>query len=265
MPVHIGTSGWNYPSGRGTWNGVFYPKTRSKKAGTHAFDELRFYAEHFDTVEINSTFYRVPTAATAKSWAQRTPPGFEFSLKLYQKFTHPKMFEKATGGDAASLGQKDVDEFRAALSRWKMPAATFVYTYSVAAVPPALPATDGAPPATPRARLQSGEATRNLFRLQASGQQAGQRLPILGDQATLSYARYLKSFEHEIPDFFETDVARSKDASSLYDKLEQVIIPLFYHNRDRFIDVMLHSIALNGSFFNTHRMIQQYVLKAYFE
>lgn len=85
---------------------------------------------------------------------------------------------------------------------------------AVAAVPPALPATDGAPPATPRARLQSGEATRNLFRLQASGQQAGQRLPILGDQATLSYARYLKSFEHEIPDFFETDVARSKDASS---------------------------------------------------
>ena len=58
---------------------------------------------------------------------------------------------------------------------------------------------------------------------------------------------------------------RSKDASSLYDKLEQVVIPLFYHNRDRFIDVMLHSIALNGSFFNTHRMIQQYVLKAYFE
>lgn len=85
---------------------------------------------------------------------------------------------------------------------------------AVAAAPPAIPAADAAPPATPRARLQSGEATRNLFRLQVSGQQAGQRLPILGDQATLSYARYLKSFEHEIPDFFETDVARSKDASS---------------------------------------------------
>ncbi|HDS1075203.1 hypothetical protein A7X84_06950 [Stenotrophomonas maltophilia] len=79
---------------------------------------------------------------------------------------------------------------------------------------PATVATDVAPPATPRTRMQSGEATRNLFRLQASGQQAGQRLPILGDQATLSYARYLKSFEHEIPDFFETDVARSGDASS---------------------------------------------------
>lgn len=57
---------------------------------------------------------------------------------------------------------------------------------------------------------------------------------------------------------------RSKDASSLYDKLEQVIIPTFYHDRNRFIDVMLHSIALNGSFFNTHRMAQQYVVKAYY-
>ena len=57
---------------------------------------------------------------------------------------------------------------------------------------------------------------------------------------------------------------RSKDALSLYDKLEQAVIPLFYHDRDRFIDVMLHSVALNGSFFNTHRMVQQYVLKAYF-
>jgi starch phosphorylase len=56
----------------------------------------------------------------------------------------------------------------------------------------------------------------------------------------------------------------SKDASSLYDKLEHIILPLFYHDRDRFIDVMRHAIALNGSFFNTHRMILEYVLKAYF-
>ena len=59
------------------------------------------------------------------------------------------------------------------------------------------------------------------------------------------------------------DADRSKDASSLYDKLEQVIIPLFYRDRSRFIDVMRHAIALNGSFFNTQRMIQQYVVKAY--
>jgi len=56
---------------------------------------------------------------------------------------------------------------------------------------------------------------------------------------------------------------RSKVVSSLYDKLEHLISPLFYHHWDQFLDVMLHAIALNGSFFNTHRMILQYVLKAY--
>ena len=56
----------------------------------------------------------------------------------------------------------------------------------------------------------------------------------------------------------------SKDAASLYSKLEKIIIPMFYQGGDRFIDVMLHSIALNGSFFNTQRMVQQYVLNAYF-
>jgi starch phosphorylase len=56
----------------------------------------------------------------------------------------------------------------------------------------------------------------------------------------------------------------SADASSLYSKLDRIIIPLFYGNRDRFVDVMRHAIALNGSFFNTQRMLQQYVLNAYF-
>ncbi|MBI4523986.1 MAG: alpha-glucan family phosphorylase, partial [Deltaproteobacteria bacterium] len=56
----------------------------------------------------------------------------------------------------------------------------------------------------------------------------------------------------------------SRDAASLYKKLEGIIIPMFYRDRDRFLDIMLHSVALNGSFFNTHRMIQQYVMKAYF-
>jgi starch phosphorylase len=54
------------------------------------------------------------------------------------------------------------------------------------------------------------------------------------------------------------------DAASLYDKLERVIIPLFYRNREGFIEIMRHAIALNGSFFNTQRMIQQYVVNAYF-
>lgn len=56
---------------------------------------------------------------------------------------------------------------------------------------------------------------------------------------------------------------RIRDASALYDKLERSVVPLFYGNREGFINVMHHSIALNGSFFNSHRMIQQYVLKAY--
>ncbi len=55
------------------------------------------------------------------------------------------------------------------------------------------------------------------------------------------------------------------DTRSLYDKLEHVIIPSFYKNRGHYLDIMRHAIALNGSFFNTHRMLLQYVLKAYFE
>jgi starch phosphorylase len=62
----------------------------------------------------------------------------------------------------------------------------------------------------------------------------------------------------------EKDVDPSKDAQSLYQKLEKIVVPLFYHDRERFVDVMSNAIALNGSFFNTQRMMQQYVLKAYF-
>jgi len=57
---------------------------------------------------------------------------------------------------------------------------------------------------------------------------------------------------------------RARDAASLYDKLEKSVLPLYLQNRSGFIDIMRHAIALNGSFFNTHRMLQQYVIKAYF-
>jgi starch phosphorylase len=53
------------------------------------------------------------------------------------------------------------------------------------------------------------------------------------------------------------------DASSLYDKLEHAILPLFHQHRDGYINVMRHAIALNGSFFNSHRMVEEYELKAY--
>jgi uncharacterized protein YecE (DUF72 family) len=90
--LRIGTSGWNYPSGKGSWNGIFYPRAAKRRrtgaGSTSMFDELAYYAEHFDTVEINSTFYGPPRAAVARTWVDRTPPGFEFSLKLYRKLTH---------------------------------------------------------------------------------------------------------------------------------------------------------------------------------
>jgi len=57
---------------------------------------------------------------------------------------------------------------------------------------------------------------------------------------------------------------RQKDAASLYEKLESLILPMFYRDRDRFIEIMRHAIGLNGSFFNTQRMIQQYIVNAYF-
>jgi len=126
MSVHIGTSGWSYPSGPGRWNGVFYPATRSKRQGTDRFDELRYYAEHFDTVEVNTTFYGQPRAEIAAGWVARTPPGFTFALKLYQKFTHPKMFraaalQAAPGSEGplldllAAVTQSDIDDFRSGI------------------------------------------------------------------------------------------------------------------------------------------------------
>jgi uncharacterized protein YecE (DUF72 family) len=119
--VRVGTSGWSYPSGKGTWNGVFYPKRRPK-----GFDELAFYAEHFDTVEVNSTFYGQPRPDVCRGWAQRTPTDFEFAVKLYQKFTHPRTFgervakglpeelrsDEKTVEALAGFNQADLDEFR---------------------------------------------------------------------------------------------------------------------------------------------------------
>lgn len=66
-------------------------------------------------------------------------------------------------------------------------------------------------PPPPPPRTEIGQTTRDLLRMQAAGTHAGPRLPILGDQAAASYQRYLKSFEHEIPEFLKTSV--KKDVS----------------------------------------------------
>ncbi len=104
MELRIGTSGWHYPGGRGSWDGLFYPLPEERPRG---FDELRFYAERFNTVEINSTFYGQPRAAVSLGWVRRTPGNFEFSVKLFQKFTHP-----ATALDTSPVSSFDVDAFK---------------------------------------------------------------------------------------------------------------------------------------------------------
>lgn len=104
MALRVGTSGWSYPGGRGTWNGIFYPDPAARPP---KFDELAFYAERFRTVEINSTFYGQPRASVSLGWVRRTPPGFEFAVKLYQKFTHPAM-----STDKSPVAQADIDAFK---------------------------------------------------------------------------------------------------------------------------------------------------------
>jgi len=101
--IFVGTSGWSYPKGEGTWNGYFYP-------AKHGPDELTYYSRFFRTVEINSTFYHPPDPRIAQSWANRVPDGFLFTVKLWQKFTHPKMYEKSTG-EIASISQDDITLF----------------------------------------------------------------------------------------------------------------------------------------------------------
>ncbi|HUK53054.1 MAG TPA: DUF72 domain-containing protein [Candidatus Binatia bacterium] len=79
--MRLGTSAFTAAG----WEGVFYPE-EMKPA-----DYLTFYAQHFDTVEIDSTYYRTPLAATVRGWEAKTPPGFLFSAKVPQTVTHEKV------------------------------------------------------------------------------------------------------------------------------------------------------------------------------
>jgi hypothetical protein len=72
MAVRVGTSGWSYPS----WRPGFYPD------GMQPTEFLGFYASHFDTVELNSTGYRLPSEDQFRRWAEAVPDGFRFAVKL---------------------------------------------------------------------------------------------------------------------------------------------------------------------------------------
>jgi len=101
--IYIGTSGWSYPKGEGTWTGYFYP--------TGKINELEYYSQFFNTVEINSSFYRPPNPGYVYNWVRRVPRDFLFTVKLWQKFTHPKMYKEATGEEAV-ISLQDVDIFK---------------------------------------------------------------------------------------------------------------------------------------------------------
>ena len=78
MHVHVGTSGYNYTE----WRGSFYPE------GMPAKKMFPYYAERFRTVEINYTFYRMPTVKTTTAWLEQAPEGFSYTLKAPKRITH---------------------------------------------------------------------------------------------------------------------------------------------------------------------------------
>ena len=79
--IRLGTSSFTADG----WSGVFYPK------GMRSADYLGYYSSRFDTVEVDSTFYRCPTIEAINNWKLKTPPGFIFSLKIPQMITHQKI------------------------------------------------------------------------------------------------------------------------------------------------------------------------------
>jgi len=76
--LRFGCLSWTYPD----WLGSFYP------AGSKSADYLQLYSKVFDLVEIDSSFYRIPTIRTVRQWKEKTPPNFLFTAKLSQKITH---------------------------------------------------------------------------------------------------------------------------------------------------------------------------------
>jgi len=81
--LRLGTSSWSSED----WVGIFYPP------GSKSSDFLAAYAQHFDTVEVDSTYYRIPSESMVRNWRARTPPGFTFAAKFPQVITHEKVLQ----------------------------------------------------------------------------------------------------------------------------------------------------------------------------
>ncbi|HEX9407355.1 MAG TPA: DUF72 domain-containing protein, partial [Thermoanaerobaculia bacterium] len=93
-PIRVGPAGWSYSD----WEGTVYPAHGSR------FDALAYLASFFDTIEINSPFYRIPSATHSRSWIRRvgSNPDFKFTTKVFRGFTHEK----------TQLAAADVKAFR---------------------------------------------------------------------------------------------------------------------------------------------------------
>ena len=95
--IHIGTQGWNYDA----WVGPFYP------VNTRPADYLSVYSRAFDSVEVDSTFYGIPSKTTFQAWSERTPSNFVFTLKLPQEITHEQRLR-----DVSGVGEQFYDHAR---------------------------------------------------------------------------------------------------------------------------------------------------------
>ena len=91
--IHVGTMGWSYDF----WAGNFYPP----KADSGEY--LAEYAKRFNSVEVDNTFYRIPSSATVKRWYDQTPSGFVFALKFPRIITHVKMLKNCEGETSAFI------------------------------------------------------------------------------------------------------------------------------------------------------------------
>ncbi len=87
-PARIGCSGWNYDD----WRGRLYPEREPRRRW------LELYAERFDTVEVNATFYRLPTRSAVAAWVAQTPASFEFSVKASRYLTYVKRLDGVIDG-----------------------------------------------------------------------------------------------------------------------------------------------------------------------
>jgi uncharacterized protein YecE (DUF72 family) len=85
MRFFVGTSGYSYKE----WKGTFYPEKLPQK------EMLSYYAQRFSTVEVNNTFYRMPSVSVVQTWAQQVPDSFRFVLKVPQTITHHKRLKNA--------------------------------------------------------------------------------------------------------------------------------------------------------------------------